>query len=182
MVDSIQVVRVWRPLNLLTAHCAGHRPPLTHVLLDARKCASDDGGLPRVATGPDSRVLFRHGAYAMGPALGTLPLVLDMVDLDSVKWGAWRRPGGVNLRGSIAARPACFGVRNRATRAARATLVVSSREQTALRRLDPLFAPVVLPNGVDFEAFRNTARPSAGFDVVFTGVFGYQPNEMARFG
>ena len=41
-----------------------------------------------------------------------------------------------------------------------ATLVVSQREATALRSLDPAFAPVVLPNGVDVEAFRNTAETS----------------------
>jgi len=64
-----------------------------------------------------------------------------------------------------------------ATREARATLVVSTREAEALQSLDRAFAPVVLPNGVDVEAFRNAEPPSTRPEVVFTGVFSYRPNE-----
>jgi len=54
---------------------------------------------------------------------------------------------------------------------------VSQREGDALQSLDASAVPVVLPNGIDIEAFRNTGLPSAAPEVVFTGVFSYQPNE-----
>jgi sugar transferase (PEP-CTERM/EpsH1 system associated) len=180
MVDAMHVLRVSRPLNLLTGVLRlATGQPLTHVLLDNPKMRKVLNEVCREWQ-PDLVLAYCSGMarFALEPPLGTLPFVLDMVDVDSFKWEALAASGR-GPRSWIYRREARVLRRFEidATRAARETLVVSSREQAALESLDPAFAPVVLPNGVDVEAFRNTALTSASFDVVFTGVFSYQPNE-----
>jgi polysaccharide biosynthesis protein PslH len=184
VVDTMHVVRVSRGLNLLAAAVGlATDRPLTHALLDSPRMGPL---LDRVLRefGPDAVLAYCSGMarFAMSPPLDTLPFVLDMVDVDSFKWEAlaetshaakrwvYRREARVLRRFEA-----------NATRAASSTLVVSRREQEALRGLDPAFAPVVLPNGVDVASFRNAGPPAAGPEVVFTGVFSYQPNEAGAF-
>ena len=181
VVDALHVVRVTRSFNLVKgALRLATSQPLTHVLLDSPKMRTVLKEVCR-AWQPDLVLAYCSGMarFAMEPPLGTLPFVLDMVDVDSFKWEAWPLPGGVHVRGSIDARPACFGVSKSTRRVRRAQRWWSVHAKGSAGSLDPLFAPVILPNGVDVEAFRNTAQPSAGFEVVFTGVFSYEPNETA---
>jgi polysaccharide biosynthesis protein PslH len=180
LVDVLHVVRVTRVRNLLKAGVllATNRP-LTHVLLDGAKMRAV---LERVCRQwrPDGVLAYCSGMarFAMERPLNKLPFVLDMVDVDSFKWETmgnqrrgprrwiYHREAGVLRRFEV-----------KATRAARATLVVSRREGDALQSLDSNLAPVVLPNGIDVESFRRTGMASASPEVVFTGVFSYQPNE-----
>ena len=180
LVDEMHLVRVTRTRNLMRAglQVATDRP-LTHLLLDSPKMRPV---LERVRRQwqPELTLAFCSGMarFAMEPPLDTLPFVLDMVDVDSFKWEALAREGRGPLRW-VHRREARLLRRFEAaaTRAARATLVVSQREAEALQSIDRTFTPVVLPNGVDVEAFRNTGAPAARPEVVFTGVFSYQPNE-----
>jgi sugar transferase (PEP-CTERM/EpsH1 system associated) len=180
LVDAMHVVRVTRARNLVKAGLAlATERPMTHVLLDSGKMRVVLEEVRRQWQ-PDTVLAYCSGMarFAMEPPLDTLPFVLDMVDVDSFKW---ERLAG----GSRGPRRWLYGREARvlrrfeadATRAARATLVVSTREAEALESLDRAFAPVVLPNGVDVEAFRNPEAPSARPEVVFTGVFSYRPNE-----
>jgi polysaccharide biosynthesis protein PslH len=180
LVDAMHVVRVTRARNLLKAGLllATNRP-LTHLLLHSPQIRQV---LERVCREwqPDVVLAYCSGMarFAMDPPLDALPFVLDMVDVDSFKWEAlareaagprrwvYRREARVLRRFEI-----------EATGAARATLVVSARECHALRSLDTAFTPIVLPNGVDVDTFRNTGEPSTRPEVVFAGVFSYQPNE-----
>jgi polysaccharide biosynthesis protein PslH len=180
LVDAIHVARVTRGWNLAKAGpMLATERPLTHVMLDSRQMHAV---LARVRREwhPDVVLAFCSGMarFAMEPPLDTLPFVLDMVDVDSYKWEALAREV-TGPRRWVYHREARVLRRfeAEATRAARSTLVVSAREGVALRSLDPAFNPTVLPNGVDVDAFRNTGQPSIGSEVVFTGVFGYQPNE-----
>lgn len=180
LVDEMHVVRVARTRNLLKAGVqVATKRPLTHVLLDSPKMHPV---LERVCRKwqPDVVMAYCSGMarFAMQPPLDALPFVLDMVDVDSFKWEALAKAGW-GPRQWIYRREALVLRRfeAEATRAARATLVVSTREGEALQSLDEAFTPVVVPNGVDVDAFRNAGQAAAGPEVVFTGVFSYQPNE-----
>ena len=61
--------------------------------------------------------------------------------------------------------------------AADAVTVVSEADRRALRRLAPELEPVVVPNCIDVEAYRQRpADPVPRHDVVFTGKMDYRPN------
>lgn len=180
LVDSMHVVRVARARNLVSAglQLATDRP-LTHVLLDGRKMPTVLQHV-RSEWQPDLVLAYCSGMarFAMEAPLDGLPFVLDMVDVDSFKWDALARQGRGVWRWMYAREGRLLRrFEAAATRAARATLVVSEREGAALKSLDPAFAPEVLPNGIDVDAFRNVDSPSTALDVVFTGVFSYRPNE-----
>jgi len=182
VVTSYDVLRLPQARNLCRAGLAlGGPRPLTHVLLDSPQMAAAIARC-RSSFRPDRVLAFCSGMarFAMAPALSDLPFVLDMVDVDSLKWEAladetgwprnwiYRREARVLRRFEIDA-----------TRAARATLVVSEREREALRHFDAGLDAVVVPVGVDVDGYRNTGEPSARAEVVFTGVFSYAPNEHA---
>jgi sugar transferase (PEP-CTERM/EpsH1 system associated) len=180
LADEAHVVRVTWARNLVRAFLQLMTDrPMTHALLDSPQMRPV---LERVRREwrPDVVLAFCSGMarFAMEPPLRSLPFVTDMVDVDSFKWESL----ATHVRGVrrwLYRREARVlrHFETRATRAARATLVVSPREREALRSLDAAFAPFVLPVGVDVEAFRNTGTPATRPDVVFTGVFSYEPNE-----
>jgi sugar transferase (PEP-CTERM/EpsH1 system associated) len=180
LAEERHVVRVTRARNLVRAglQLATDRP-LTHLLLDSPKMRPVLEHARRTFQ-PDVVLAFCSGMarFAMEPPLDTLPLVLDMVDVDSFKWEAMARDRRGPLQW-VYRREARVLRRFEAdaTRAARTTLVVSEREALALKSIDVEFTPVVLPNGVDVAGFRNPGESSARHEVVFTGVFSYQPNE-----
>ena len=180
LVDAAHVVRVTRSRNLVKAALQlGTDRPLTHALLDSPRMESV---LHRVRREwrPDVVLAFCSGMarFAMAPPLRGLPFVVDMVDVDSFKWEALAEQVH-GVRRWLYRREARLLRRfeAEATRAARATLVVSPREGEALRSLDSAFAPLVLPVGVDVDAFRNPGGPATAPEIVFTGVFSYEPNE-----
>ena len=181
-------VPVWR--NRLRG--VTHLPtstPLTHLLLDAPDAR---GALEDIVATQAPDVVFAYCSgmvrWAMMPPLNRTPFVLDMVDVDSVKWAELGARSRVPLRWIYQREAAALSAfEARATRQARTTFVVNEREGAALRRLAPDASVQVLPNGIDVESFAQPAHPSSvspiapGSDnttptVVFCGVMNYEPN------
>jgi sugar transferase (PEP-CTERM/EpsH1 system associated) len=152
--------------------------PLTHALLDAPGAVRAVAAL--VADRPPD-VVFAYcsgmARFAFEAPLAGLPLVVDLVDVDSAKWHALSASARWPLS-AIYAREARLLSRFEAliARTAAATLVVNDRERDALRAIDATADPVVLQNGVDVQHFASPRRPSARPVVVFSGVMNYAPN------
>jgi sugar transferase (PEP-CTERM/EpsH1 system associated) len=159
------------------AALAGHTP-LTHVLLDSPDIGAE---IDRAANQkPDVVFAYCSGMakFAVRPPLDELPLVLDLVDLDSNKWLDLARESRFPL-GWIYRREALHlgAFEQMAVARAGVSLVVNDRERDAVRRLCPGARVQVLPNGVDLESLRPVSPPVTGQRVVFCGVMDYQPNE-----
>jgi sugar transferase (PEP-CTERM/EpsH1 system associated) len=112
--------------------------------------------------------------------LSSLPLVLDMVDVDSAKWVALARQTRGPRGWTYQREAACLApFEARVARRAHATVVVNDREQSELIRIAPTARTMVIPNGVDVDFFRPSGPPADSAQVVFCGVFNYAPNEGA---
>jgi len=155
--------------------------PLTHTMLDAP-------ALDRVvdaafdAARPDVVLAYCSGMarVALGRRLRSIPMVLDMVDVDSAKWAdlaAVNRPprSFVYRRESRTLR----AFERVATLHARMTMVVTAREAETLTTIAPAGRITVVPNGVDVGGYAPTSPPPDSTDVVFCGVMNYAPNEQA---
>jgi glycosyltransferase involved in cell wall biosynthesis len=118
--------------------------------------------------------------FALEDPLAGLPLIIDLVDVDSLKWNALAARATGPMRW-VYEREAKYLSRfeARAARRAFATLVVNERERTALATIAPDAKIEVVPNGVDYEYFHARSGPSAEPEVVFCGVMDYGPNEEA---
>jgi sugar transferase (PEP-CTERM/EpsH1 system associated) len=118
--------------------------------------------------------------FALEPPLRELPLVLDMVDVDSVKWRTLARTAAPPLHWVYRAEARSLSAfEARAARHARVVLVVNEREVDSLRQVEPSAHVQVVPNGVALETFRPPDPPTGERRVVFCGVMGYRPNEEA---
>jgi sugar transferase (PEP-CTERM/EpsH1 system associated) len=177
---DVTIQRVRRLSNLARGalRLASDRP-LTHSLLDA---AGTHDALRKIvaARSPDLVVAFCSGMarFAFEPPLEDRPFVLDMVDVDSVKWDqlakVTRRPVRWIYRRearTLRAFEAAAAMR------ARSTLVVNDRERIALQAIAPSARVLVVPAGIDVDGFRPTDPPVDAPAVVFCGVMNYQPNE-----
>src|SRR5205814_9223916 len=178
-VRSATTARVIRPLSWLRADAAlGTGQPLTHALLDA---PGIDRALTEVTREhrPDVVVALcsSMARFALRPPLRDLPLILDLIDVDSEKW----RQVGLAARGPLGwiyRREARVlgSFESFAARRAAATLVVNDRERAVLEAIAP-DAPVhVVPNGIDAVRFTPPVSPCADARVVFCGVLDYAPN------
>ena len=153
--------------------------PLTHVLLDA---PAIDRVLQRVVTARPPAVVVAYcsgmAKFAMRPPLAHIPLVLDMVDVDS---GKWQRLGEVTPppKGWAYRREArvLAAFERRATRRAVTTLVVNEKERAVLAAMAPEADVRMLPNGVDVDDFKPAGPSPPSRTVVFCGVMDYPPNE-----
>jgi sugar transferase (PEP-CTERM/EpsH1 system associated) len=181
LVDHVDLAPVTRIRNLAAGvFRLPTATPLTHVLLDSPAMPTL---LRRVVAErrPDVVLAYCSGMarFAFGPELSGLPVVLDMVDVDSVKWKALadRSTGPMRwIYGREATRLATFEAE--AVRRAVATIVVNDRERTALRSLVPDAPVEVMPNGVDSRFFKPLpTEHTTTSDVVFCGVMNYPPNE-----
>jgi sugar transferase (PEP-CTERM/EpsH1 system associated) len=177
--DTIATSRVRRVRNLMLGGLRiGSRRPLTHSLLDAPGVGAAIASLAR-STPPDLVVAYCSGMarFALAPPLAPLPMVLDMVDVDSAKWAelASRSRGA---RRWIYAREArtLRAFEAHAARRARCTLVVNEREETTMRTIAPEATIRVVPNGVDFDAFQPPGPAVPDPIVIFCGVMNYAPN------
>jgi polysaccharide biosynthesis protein PslH len=114
---------------------------------------------------------------ALQPELADIPLVLDLVDVDSAKWAALGETARFPMS-SIYRREAHRLGQFEALVSARAhsVLVVNERERDLLSAVVPHVTPTVIENGVDFDLFRSPHPPAEGSRVVFCGVMDYQPN------
>jgi sugar transferase (PEP-CTERM/EpsH1 system associated) len=157
------------------------RRPLTHALLDAPGLeAAYHQVISRHA--PDVVLAFGSGMarFALEPPLNEFPLVLDMIDVDSEKWKTLSHTARAPRRWVYAREASCLSeFEGRAARAAHSVLVVNERERASMARIEPSANIVVIPNGIDVEAFDSPAGPSRERRVVFCGVMNYEPNHDA---
>lgn len=179
LVDSVSVVRTSRirgAARAVAALLTGR--PLTHALLHAP--GIHDHVRRIVATHrPDVVLAFCSGMapLALEAPLAEVPLLLDMVDLDSRKWAALASATRAPL-GWIYAREARLMTafeRQVAQRAAH-VLVVNPREREAMLDIEPTAHVSVLANGVALGHFAPTGPPPQSQTVTFCGVMNYRPN------
>jgi polysaccharide biosynthesis protein PslH len=178
--SSVRILRVPRMWTWIRAGiCLPTRRPLTHLLLDAPSVRSVLGDIVRTRR-PDVMLAFCSGMARFGvePPLAGLPLVIDMVDVDSLKWRALARSAAPPMRWIYAREAACLA-RFEASVApqAYANLVVNEREREALSRLAPGARIDVIQQGIDFMNTVAWPPPAVSMDVLFCGVMNYPPNE-----
>ena len=137
--------------------------PLTHALLDAPGIEST---LNEIVAARRPDVVFAFGSgmgrLALAPPLSGLPLILDLVDVDSRKWQdlsvssrwplSWIYRREARTLGAFEARAATAAV---------ATLVVNEREAEIARKLAPRANVQVIANGVELERLRPVSAASA---------------------
>jgi len=113
-----------------------------------------------------------------------LHIVLDMVDIDSQKWGDYARLAGWPLRAVFQREQRkLFALERLAAKSCDCALFVSSAEAELFRMLAPESSKTIqhMDNGVDLERF-DCARvfpnpfPPGSLPVVFTGMMDYRPN------
>jgi sugar transferase (PEP-CTERM/EpsH1 system associated) len=182
LVTHLTTLRVPRLRNRVRALGAlVDRSPLTHVLLNAPGMTATLTNI--MATRPPDLVLAYCSSmarFALESPLAGVPLVLDMVDLDSGKWTDLARTQG-RPRNWIYAREArCLArFEAKAVRHARATLVVNERERDNVLELVPDAKVHVVPLGVELQSLRPPTDGAENARVVFCGVMNYRPNEEA---
>jgi sugar transferase (PEP-CTERM/EpsH1 system associated) len=179
MAASVVPVRVSRAARLPAAALSlATDRPLTHVLLHSPRIVQELRALVSRAR-PDVVLAYctAMARYAVEPPLAGIPWVLDMVDVDSEKWTAMGTGKGplalVHAREGRLLR----AFERRAMASAFETTIVSERERVLLSRIAPGESAMVVPNGIDLDAFR-PGGPAAGNAVIFCGVFNYGPNEQ----
>jgi len=157
------------------------RGALTHALLNS---AAVHPALTRItaATRLDVVLAYCSGVaqFALQPPLSDLPLVIDLVDVDSEKWKALGRTARFP-RSWVYRREGKYLARfeQMACREAATTLVVNERErEQLLTRVNGARIEVV-ENGIDLGSFSPAAVPSSEPTCVFCGVMNYAPNEEA---
>lgn len=177
---EVATARVGRivPWVRATLALAGSRP-VTHLLLDSPAvspaiAAAVRRGRPDVVVAMCSSM----AKFALEPPLDRVPLVLDMIDVDSEKWRSLstidRSPRSWVYRREARVLSAFERV---AAEHAVTTAVVNDKERAVLAALAPAADVRVVPNGIDLEAFQPIAAPAASETVVFCGVMNYAPNE-----
>lgn len=177
---EVATARVGRYLPWVRATLAltGSRP-VTHLLLDSPAVApAIDAALGRGRPDVVVAMCSSMAKFALRPPLDRVPLVLDMVDVDSEKWrslSAIERPP----RSWVYRREArvLSAFERVATVRAVTTTVVNEKERAVLAALAPAADVRVVPIGIDLETFRPIAAPAASETVIFCGVMNYAPNE-----
>jgi sugar transferase (PEP-CTERM/EpsH1 system associated) len=179
-VARVETVPVERTRNLVRG--AAMLPtglPLTHALLDSPRFTPV---LQRIVerNAPDVVLAYCSGIAhaAMKPPLTGMPLVLDLVDVDSEKWALYARRTRGPMRWVYAREARCLGrFEEVVARRASAVLVVNERERAGLAARVPDANVIALGNGIDVSSFWPAGSPPGGARVVFCGVFNYRPNE-----
>lgn len=131
-------------------------------------------------TGFDGVVVYcsNMAAYIRRPELSNLPLLVDLVDVDSEKWSEFAGRSTfpmswVYRRESVRLRAVERELGTRAT----AVALTTKSERDLYRRHAPQANSVVIGNGVDLSEFRRSAlATAAGPEAVFVGAMDYRPN------
>jgi sugar transferase (PEP-CTERM/EpsH1 system associated) len=151
--------------------------PLTHVLLSSPDLPPI---LRRAANRkPDVVLAYCTGMaqYALQEPLRRIPFVLDMVDVDSEKWNQLAEDAPLPLKWIYRREHVMMRRFERnAARAASATTVVAERERHLIDGLDSQIRAHVIPNGIDLRSFAPAGEAAPSAEVVFCGVFDYEPN------
>jgi polysaccharide biosynthesis protein PslH len=155
--------------------------PLTHTMLDAPALEQAVAAMVR-RTRPDVILAYCSGVarLALSDALKDIPLVLDMVDVDSAKWLALSRTTPLPLGWVYGREARCLGrFESQIVAHARTTLVVNERERRTLTEAMPGADIRTVANGIDLAKFRPVTNHVSEPHAVFCGVMNYQPNEEA---
>lgn len=181
-VDAVHLAPVSQVRNRIVGVLTlATKTPLTHTLLDS---AAIRPLLTRlvVARRPDVVLAYCSGMarFALEPPLAGLPFVIDLVDVDSLKWAALAKKAAAPMKW-IYRREARWlsQFEARAAQSAFATVVVNERERDAIATIAPDARIDVVPSGVDCAYFRPPLEPVEAPVVVFCGVMNYAPNEEA---
>jgi sugar transferase (PEP-CTERM/EpsH1 system associated) len=153
--------------------------PLTHSLIDAGDARATLDALFEDHA-PDLVVAFcsSMARFALEPPLDRCRFVLDLVDVDSVKWAHLADVVRPPMRWIYQREARTLGAFEAAAASkAEVTLVVNERERAALKRIAPSADVKVLAPGIDVESFKPPNPPGETTDVVFCGVMDYEPNE-----
>jgi sugar transferase (PEP-CTERM/EpsH1 system associated) len=177
---SVTAARIPRLRNWLRAAASVRgTTPLTHILLDAPGLRETVSGVYQRCR-PDVVLAYCSSTVrlALEPPLDRVPLVLDLLDVDSRKWAdlAERSRG---LRRLVYGREARHlrAFERRAAAAATATLVINEREVSVFRDIAPEADIHVVGNGIDVGTLQPPANTVREPRVVFCGVMNYRPNE-----
>jgi polysaccharide biosynthesis protein PslH len=183
VLADVHVAPVYRIRHRIRAAAASllSAAPLTHALLDSQAIRPI---LARIVASrpPDVVLAYCSGMarFALEPPLAGLPLVIDLVDVDSLKWRQLASRTSGPMRWIYSREATVLGrFEAAAARRAFATAVVNERERAALAEVVQDARIEVVPSGVDAETLRSPTAPSASRDVVFCGVMNYRPNEEA---
>jgi len=181
LASTVEAIPVPRVRNLIRSGLSlPTSRPTTHTMLDAPDARRRIARL--VQANPPSVVLaYCTGAahLAFEPPLANVPLIVDMVDVDSAKWAALARETTFPKSWIYRREARCLAeFERRAVRRAFATLITTETERSALLALAPDARVEVVQNGVDAEALRPTEPPALSATVVFCGVMNYEPNEQ----
>ncbi len=132
-----------------------------------------------------SVVMLESSALASLPVPDSLPVILDEHNIEYEVAQRLARGEASPVRRVFHTREArrLRAVEQAAWRSAQTTLVTSKREAALIRAEHPSGRVVVVPNGVDVEAFAPTAGTTTEHGlVVFNGVLDYRPNlDAARW-
>jgi polysaccharide biosynthesis protein PslH len=182
LVDEVHLAPVRRIRNgVAAAGALLTTKPLTHALLDS---AAISGVLQTIMAARRPDVVLAYGSgmarFAVEPPLAEVPLVVDLVDVDSRKWKNLAVRTLAPMRW-IYRREARWLSRFEAqlARSAFATTVVNRREQAALRAIAPDARVEVVQVGIDHEHLKPISGPADAPGVVFCGVMNYAPNVEA---
>jgi len=175
----VSIAPVPRIANLARAAIdLGTNRPLTHLLLHSPRMQE---AVRRATDGwrPDVVLAYCSGVApaALAPPLADVPLVLDLVDVDSAKWAAFGEAASFPRSWVFRREARCLAAfEQQAVAAAHRVVVVNEREREALLHLAPDARVVVAPNGVDVERLSPPDLPMTGDRVIFAAVFNYAPN------
>jgi sugar transferase (PEP-CTERM/EpsH1 system associated) len=175
-VTAVPVPRL-RNSAKAVAQLAGGRP-LTHLLLDAPPFKHALNRIVRERP-PDVVLAYCSGMarFAVESPLSGIPLVVDLVDVDSQKWAALSESARWPMRWIYEREARCLAqFERRMTEAATTTIVVNDRECEALRAVAPDARVAVVSNGVDLRPLIPRSPPADNPRVIFCGVMNYTPN------
>jgi len=153
--------------------------PLTHSLLDAPDARAKLTALAARAN-PDVVVALCSSMvrFALEPPLEGRPLILDMIDVDSVKWADLARTAAWPMSWVYRREARTLGAFEAfAAMRAHATLVVNERERNALHRLAPAARVEAMEVGAERERYAPPGPPAEAPVVIFCGMMSYVPNQ-----
>ena len=180
--SSVRTVRVPRVRNWIRAGALlPTSTPLTHLLLDAPSMRRMLRDLVRTNR-PDVVLALCSGMarFGMEPPLTDVPLVVDMIDVDSMKWRLLADRTSPPKRWIYAREARTLSrFEGVVSRRAYASVVVNERERRALTALAPSSRVHVIQMGIDLTSVAPSGPPVPSTDVVFCGVMSYPPNEEA---
>lgn len=180
MVASVRGARVpvWRNRVRAMSSLAGARP-LTHTLLASPEMESAIRATVDAAP-PDLVIAYCTGVadILFRPPLQQVPAILDMVDVDSEKWSEMADRHRPPMRWIYQRELRTMRAFERTVmRRAAFITVVSERERELAERCGLGDRALTVPNGVAIDSWTPPSGIVPRQEVVFCGVFNYEPNE-----